>query len=154
MINILVKVDRHRTVAILDDSSIHFYNEPVEDFMDRYLLNILHTYNTSIIRGKFISGISKYKAPLAYHSSGGLNILVPINSTRKETCIWISLNYFLKYSRDEFEQLTGHRISFYQWGRLFQIGLDCQKRFNFNLTMPDNSTIISQTELKELLKNY
>ncbi|MFR1450141.1 MAG: hypothetical protein ACLSXC_00015 [Beduini sp.] len=154
MINILIKVDRCHTIAILDDNSIHLYNESVEDFMDKYLLNILRTYETSIIRGKFISGISKYKAPLAYHSINGLNILVPINSTRKENCIWISLNYFLKYSRDEFEQLTGHRISFYQWGRLFQICLDCQKRFNFKLTVPNNFTSISKKELKELLNNF
>ena len=55
MINILIKVDCCHTIAILDDNSIHLYNESVEDFMDKYLLNILRTYETSIIRGKFIS---------------------------------------------------------------------------------------------------
>lgn len=152
MIDILIKKSLNETIIVFSDGSIKYYKYSVIDIINNYLSSIFQNYDIALASGKCGSNLSKYKSPLVFSCSDGLTVLTPLTSAKNNQCIWVSSKYCYNNSFRNFNDLTGLNVSYYQWGRALQIGLDLERNFSRDLENSLESRSIDQKELKELLE--
>ncbi len=151
MIDILIKLDAQHTIFVLKNGDIKLFPKPISVVMNEYLKNLFSNYNLALLSGKCVNSSLKYKSPMTFYSKDGINILIPINSVKSDFCCFVSIEYCLNNTRDDFFNLTGIKLSHYQWGKMIQIGIEYAKMFNLELSMPYVFQEINKTELKKLL---
>lgn len=153
-IDVLIKVNENKTILVLNNGEILSINRNVENVIDEYLETILLTYESSMrCFSSSNSKQSKYKKPLVYISNEGANFLIPVNSVRNKRCFWISLEYCLNKTKEDFCELTGCQLSFAQWSRILQIGLYCKNLYSGSLELPHDAKIITNDQLIKLLND-
>ena len=152
MINLILKVHHNQTIIVTNDEKIHKYNSSIEEVMNIYLKPLLLTYKSLNYASKGILGENKYKRPLAYYTANGLNVLIPTGSIRNNFCCFVSLNYALTHTLEEFNALTKLNLTNFQWAKLITSGLTYKNMFCLDLEIPCHGICLSKQEMMDIMQ--
>lgn len=154
MIDILFKMDSTHCMVVTSEKQIYYYEQSVEKVMDDYLKPLLLSFSSIHLSSKGILGENRYKKPIGYYTSQGLNILIPTGSYRNQKCIWVSLNYCLHHVREEFNSLLNEDITSFQWSKLLSVAIAYKNIFNLELDIPIFGSQITVEKMQSILKDY
>lgn len=151
MIDILIKFDQ-QCVIVTEGREIFHYNQPVHKVMDLFLKPLLLSYQSLQMSSKQILGSNQYKRPISYYSSRGLNVLLPLHSSRDETCIWVSYRFCMTYTLADFNELTQQSLTQFHWDRLLSRAVTYKNQFDLNIEVPTFGVKVDEDQFKQMMR--
>lgn len=122
---------------IMEESTTYFVNKKPTEVLDDSCKFFGSSYQGRFDGTKALLGFN-YKSPIIIEESNRI-IFFPTSSPRLDSCVWISLNNVVKYSKDESRQMTNI---------IFKNGITLKTDMSFNMF---NNQILRASRLKDVL---